>query len=91
MVSVSRKETMRRAWQAEIGSAKKNQAWAPLPERERSMATGNPTFLHVSENASTSSFHTASSKSAATNQQVSSGSSGYTPMVCLPIRWPRTT
>jgi len=22
---------MRRAWQAEIGSAKKNQAWAPLP------------------------------------------------------------
>ena len=31
MVSVSRKETMRRAWQAEIGSAKKNQAWAPLP------------------------------------------------------------
>jgi hypothetical protein len=64
MVSVSRKEAILRAWQAEIGSAKKNQAWAPLPERERSMATGNPTFLHVSEKASTSSLHAASWKSA---------------------------
>lgn len=38
-----------------------------------------------------SSRHETSSKSAATNQQLSSGINGYTPMACSPFRWAKTT
>ena len=71
----------RRASEAETGSVKKSQAWAPLPERERSIATEIPNVRAVSQNAATSRIHDALSKSAARNQQVSSGSMGYTPTV----------
>jgi hypothetical protein len=67
---------MRRATDAETGSAKKNQACAPFPDRDRSTAIGTPDERHVSANAATSSLHESPSKSAARNQHVSSSRSG---------------
>jgi len=58
------------------GAEKKNQTWAPLPERDLSTAAGTQTRRHVSTKALTSSVHVLLSKSTARNQQVSSSSSG---------------
>jgi hypothetical protein len=57
-------------------AAKKNQACAPFPERERSIATEIPTDRQVSAKAAASCFHEPVSKSTARNQQVSSSRSG---------------
>ena len=65
-----------RAVRAGIGSEKKIQTWPPLPERDRSRAAGTPFAWHVSIIADASAAQLALSKSAARNQQVSSGSSG---------------
>ena len=48
----------------------------PLPERDRSTAIRMPLVRGVSRNAATSCIHDFLSKSAARNQQVSSGSKG---------------
>jgi hypothetical protein len=63
---------MRRAVTAGTGDAKKNQAWAPFPDRERSTWTESPATLHASRKAPVSAIQLALSKSAAMNQQVSS-------------------
>lgn len=42
MVSVIRKQPSLRAATADTGDVKNNQACAPLPERDRSIATGTP-------------------------------------------------
>ncbi len=76
MVSVIRKQPSLRAATAGTGEPKKNQACAPLPERDRSMATGKPCRRQVSAKAVTSSCQVFLSKSAARNQQVSTGRSG---------------
>ena len=65
-----------RAMVADTGAVKKNHACAPLPERDRSTATGTPARLHVSANALTSLAHEHLSKSMARNQQVSFSRSG---------------
>jgi len=75
-VSVINADPNRRAREAEIGSSKKIHAWAPLPERDRSMATGTSQAWQAWAKAFTSRRHSASSKSAAKNQQVSSGRTG---------------
>lgn len=77
---------MRLATFAASGAVKKNQAWAPFPDRERSIAAGTPVDRQVSVNAATSSCHEHLSKSTARNQQVSSSRSGYTPITCRPFR-----
>ena len=55
MVSVMRKQPSLRAATADTGEAKKNHACAPLPERDRSMATGTSCRLQVSAKAAMSS------------------------------------
>src|SRR5579864_4759856 len=75
---------------AGTGAEKKNQTWAPLPERDLSTAAGRPTPRHVSTNALTSSVHVPASKSTARNQQVSSSRRGYTPITWRPVRCPTT-
>ena len=67
---------MRRAMTAGTGELKKNQTWAPLPDRERSTAVGMSKPWQVSTKAATSSSQDSLSKSAARNQQVSSLSMG---------------
>jgi len=64
---------------------KKNHAGAPLPERDRSTATGTSTERQVSTKARMSSVHDALSKSTARNQHVSS-SNGSTPITWCPRR-----
>jgi hypothetical protein len=76
MASVTRWQPIFRATLAATGAEKKNQAWAPFPERERSTDTAAPTDRHASTKAATSSIQVALSKSAARNQQVSSSESG---------------
>src|SRR5205085_11417165 len=91
IVAVTRSVPRRLASAAGTGSAKKIQACAPLPERDRSMATGTPFVRVASRNAETSFIQDFLSKSAARNQQVSSGSIGYTPTVksaALPDAFP---
>src|SRR5271167_4959679 len=65
--------------------------WPPFPERERSKEAGTPIARQVSRYAPASSCHDCLSKSTARNQQVSSESSGYTPIVSFPSRWLSTT
>src|SRR6266571_3663110 len=79
IVAVSRSVPRRLASAAGTGSAKKIQAWAPLPERDRSMATGPPRARAVSRKAATSRIQDFLSKSAARNQHVSSGSIAFDP------------
>src|SRR2546427_332402 len=55
---------------AGTGDEKKNQAWAPLPERDLSTAAGRPTRRQVSAKAFTSSVQELSSKSTARNQSL---------------------
>ena len=50
IVSVMRKHPSFRAATAGTGETKNNQACAPLPERDRSTATGTPRAAHVSTN-----------------------------------------
>src|ERR1035441_769908 len=71
------------------GSArsKKIQTWPPFPERERSKTAGAFNSWQVSRKARESYSQVFLSKSAARNQQVSSGKRGYTPTVSLPLRW----
>ena len=76
IVSVMRWQPILRAVAAATGVAKKNQTCAPLPERERSTATGSPIRRLVCTNARTSSIHALLSKSTARNQQVSSSCIG---------------
>jgi hypothetical protein len=76
IVSVMREQPIWRAVEAATGAEKKNQTWAPLPERDRSTAAGRPCARQVSAKTATSSVHDALSKSAARNQQVSSVRSG---------------
>jgi hypothetical protein len=61
---------------ADIGSVKKNQTCAPLPDRDLSIAIGMSMDRQVSRNAWTSSIHDSLSKSAAKNQHVSFPSIG---------------
>ena len=50
------------------------QTWPPLPDRDRSRHASMPLSRQVCRNAAASCRHSFSSKSAARNQQVSSGS-----------------
>jgi hypothetical protein len=70
IVSVSRWQPICRATEAATGPEKKNQAWAPFPDRDRSIAGGTPILWQVATNAATSSCHDAPSKSAAEQQVV---------------------
>lgn len=90
IVSVMRWQPIFRATAAPTGSEKKNHTCAPLPDRERSMSGVSANRRAVVTKALTSSRHVLLSKSAARSQHVSSGSMGYTPMTCLPRRWPST-
>jgi hypothetical protein len=76
IVSVKRAVPSRRACGAGIGSAKKIQTCPPLPDRERSRTAGIPLSRQVAMNARASRAHDDLSKSAARNQQLSSGSIG---------------
>ena len=76
IVSVSKYDAILRAEVALTGAEKKDQACAPFPERDLSTATGKPRSVQVRAKAVTSARHCASSKSTATNQHVSSRSSG---------------
>jgi len=71
-----RKQPIRLATFADSGAVKKNQACAPFPDLDRSIATGVPADRQVSANAIRSSLHERLSKSTARNQQVSSTSRG---------------
>ena len=73
------------------GTLEEIQMCPPLPERDRSSGADTPSSRHVSRNAATSSCQLFLSKSTARNQQVSSRSNGYTPIVCLPSKCCRTT
>ena len=65
MVSVRRYEPTFLAMLAGMASAKKNQRWPPLPERERSKATGSANRWQVSRNALASSCQASPSRSTA--------------------------
>ena len=67
-VSVSKKEPKRRAINAGIGSEKKIQAWAPMPERDRSTATDMLFSSQTSLKPAISSLQLSLSKSAARKQ-----------------------
>jgi hypothetical protein len=73
---VRRWQPIARAALAATGAEKKNHTWAPLPDRERSMAAGRLIRRQVSAKAITSSVHVPLSKSTARSQHVWSARSG---------------
>jgi hypothetical protein len=76
MVSVRTCDPSLRASAAGIASSKKNQAWAPRPERDRSTAAGRFRRRHAWRKAAASWRQSALSKSTARKKHVSSYSSG---------------
>jgi len=76
----------RRAVSAWTGDVKNTQACAPTPDRETSKATGTcrarPAFTYISA----SNIASGPSKSAASHQNLSPSSSGYSPMWTWPSR-----
>lgn len=74
--SVHARLLIRRAVAAAIGTAKKNQTWAPSPERDLSTAQLRLNWSAVSTKAVTSRRQSSLSKSMARNEHVSSGSIG---------------
>ena len=76
IVSVRTYVNTSRTNRAGCGSSKKNQRWAPLPERERSRATGRPISFKTSHIDALSERQLSLSRSIAANFTVSSGRSG---------------